>query len=78
MSKEGNKNTKNVKGYHHDGLEEKLPSVYEKLHHENSVASDRMETRYDLRNISIQRSKTKMKIVHLGRLMKYDSDIVDV
>ena len=37
VTEEGNKYRKNVKGYH-DGLQEKLPSVYELLHHENRVA----------------------------------------
>ena len=37
VTEEGNKYKKNVKGYH-DGLQEKLPSVYELLHHENRVA----------------------------------------
>ena len=49
MTKEGNKYRKNVKGYH-DGLQEKLPSVHEMLHHKNRMASGTMKTRYDLRD----------------------------
>ena len=42
-----------LKGYH-DGLQEKLPSVHEMLHHKNRVASGRMKTRYDLRDNSVE------------------------
>ena len=52
MTEEGNKYRKNVKGYH-DGLQEKLPSVHEMLHHKNRVASGGMETRYGLKDNSV-------------------------
>ena len=48
MPEERNNDTKKVKGYD-DGLQEKLPSVYEMLHHQN-----RMKTRYDFRDNSVE------------------------
>ena len=52
VTKEGNKYRKNVKGYH-DGLQDKLPSVHEMLHHLNRMESGRRKTRYDLRDNSV-------------------------
>ena len=52
MTEERNKDRKKVKGYD-DGLQEKLPNIYETLHHENRVASGRMKTSYDLSENSI-------------------------
>ena len=120
VTEEENKYTKKVTGYD-DGLQEKLPSVYEILHHQNRMATGRMKTRYDPRDNSIRFQtgdlmwfynprrrkgsclnmfrwespyivvsindvvyrirrgpKRKMKIVHLGHFMKYDSDTVGV
>ena len=53
VTEEGNKYRKNVKGYH-DGLQEKLPSIHEMLHHKNKVASGRMKIRYDLTDKSVE------------------------
>ena len=53
VTEEGNEETKNVKGYD-DGLQGKLSSVYDMLHHENRMVSGRMKTRYDLRDNSIK------------------------
>ena len=51
VTEEGNSYKKNDNCYE-DGLQEKLRSVYEMLHHKNRVASGRMKTRYDLRDNS--------------------------
>ena len=122
VPKERNKDTKKVES-HDDGLQEKLPSVYEMLHHQNRAATGRMKTRYDFWNNSVgfqagylawvynprrrngccrklssgwegpyiivtrindavyrvrRGPKRNRKLVHLGRLMKYDSSGVDV
>ena len=45
VTEEGNKYSKNVKGYD-DGLQETLPSVHEILHPKSRVGSGRMKTRY--------------------------------
>ena len=52
MPEERNKDMKKVKSYD-DGLQEKLPSVYEILHYQDRVGTGRMKTRYDLRNNSV-------------------------
>ena len=73
-----------------DDLKEKLLSVHETVRHKIRVTSDRMKIRYDLGPYTVvtrindvvyrirRRPKTKMKIVHLDRLMKYNNDTVDV
>ena len=53
MIEERNKYRKNIKSYH-DGLQEKLPSVHEMLHHKNRVVSGRMKTCYDIRDNSVR------------------------
>ena len=52
MPEERNKDMTKAKGYD-DGLQEKLPRVYEMLHHQNRAATGRMKTRYNLWNNSV-------------------------